>query len=535
MWRRNLLFIGLVVGGFLALRASLFPLRAARGPVPAEASAAIAPVTVDPVVGEVNAAFRAQWDKQNLKAAPPAPQFAVVRRLSLVLTGTIPSLEELRQLEQVPPERQVDWWLDHLLRDRRFADYFAERLARTYVGTEDGPFIVYRRRRFVSWLSDQLIANRPYGELVRELIAADGLWTDHPATNFITVTIQENKVTPERLAARVTRAFLGVRLDCAQCHDAKFEPWTQKDFHGLAAFFGQTKQGFTGIYDAREGEHKMEIHATGKKEVVGPAVPFNADLLPTDGTPRSQLARWVTDPRNEYFARATAQRVWALMFGRSMKGPVDSVNGLDNLPTPLLVLARDFTVHNHDLHRLIRVIAATEVFRMDSAAPHEITEAHEEAWAAFGLTRLRPEQVVGAVQQAASVKTIDRDSNFFVRLAYYGGEKDFVRRYGDTGEDEFAGQGGTIPQRLILMNGSIVKEKTKDELFNAANLIAGMAADDHSAVEIAYLVVLTRKPTTEEAQHFAKRLEGSKGKDRAHRMEDIYWTLINSTEFSWNH
>jgi len=279
----------------------------------------------------------------------------------------------------------------------------------------------------------------------------------------------------------------------------------------------------------------MEDHKTAKKEVVEPAVPFKSELLPTDGSRRSQLARWVTHPENEYFARATVQRVWALMFGQPLLGSVESMDALDKPPPALVALARDFTEHNYDLQRLIRVIAATEVFRIDSAADHEITEAHEKAWMVFPLARLRPEQVAGAVQQAASLKTINADSPLFVRAGFYGTEKDFVKRYGDTGEDEFASRGETIPQRLLLMNGNLVKDKTKDELFNAANLIAGMASSDRQAIETAYLAVLTRKPTAEELAHFEGRLAGTKGKERSARMEDLYWTLLNSTEFSWNH
>src|SRR5262249_12404631 len=142
---------------------------------------------IDAIVSEVNTAFGNQWAEQRLQAAPPALEWAVTRRISLALTGTIPSLEEMRNLEPSPEGQRVTWWLEHLFKDRRYADYFAERFARAYVGTEDGPFIIYRRRRFVSWLSDQFFANRLYGDLVRELITSDGLWTDHPATNFITV------------------------------------------------------------------------------------------------------------------------------------------------------------------------------------------------------------------------------------------------------------------------------------------------------------------------------------------------------------
>src|SRR5262249_48076232 len=151
--------------------------------------------------------------------------------------------------------------------------------------------------------------------------------------------------------------------------------------------------------------------------------------------------------------------------------PVDDLFAAGDVPAVLKDLAADFAHHGYDLRRLIKVIAATEVFRLDSAADHEITDAHEKTWAVFPLTRLRPEQVVGSVLQAASLETVDEESHILVQLAFTLGEKDFVKRYGDSGEDEFEARGGTIPQRLLMMNGQIVKEKTKEGLLNAATRI----------------------------------------------------------------
>jgi hypothetical protein len=150
------------------------------------------------------------------------------------------------------------------------------------------------------------------------------------------------------------------------------------------------------------------------------------------------------------------------------------------------------------------------------------------------MTRLRPEQVVGAILQSASVETLTADSHILVRIFKAIGENQFVERYGDMGEDEFDGRSGTIPQRLLLMNGEIVGEKTKGSFLNAVTRIAWMAPDDRAAVEAAYLAVLTRHPTAEEGAHFEARLRESKG-ERDARLEDFYWALINSTEFSWNH
>jgi hypothetical protein len=532
---RNLLFVGLVGGGLFAVGYNLMPPRAPK-PVTTYDASAYSDGKFRATIDRVDESFRQQWAAAGLQPAQPAPDLLVARRLALALVGAVPSLEEIRQLETLPADQRLPWWLDHLLQDPRFADYFAERLARTYVGTENGPFILYRRHRFVSWLEEQLAQNRPYDQIVRDLIADEGLWTDRPATNFVSVTSQQDKQNqpdPVRLAGRVTRAFLGLRLDCAQCHNHPFAEWKKADFEGLSAFFGQTHVGFTGVYDA-PGEYVVEDRKTQEKRTVEARVPFAPELLPDHGTRRQQLAAWVTHPKNPYFARAAVNRVWALLFSRPLVDPVDNLQTNDPIPAALQILADDFTDQKYDLRRLVRVIASSEAFRLDSALNGGDEDAAEKAWAIFPLTRLRPEQVAGGVLQAASVSTNDADSNILFRLARYGQENEFVKRYGDSGEDEFDGRTGTIPQRLLMMNGALVDDKIKQSPFNASTRVAWMAPDDPKAVETAYLAVLTRRPTPAEAEHFEAAL-ANHDRTRAQRLEDLFWALINSTEFSWNH
>src|SRR5262249_14613159 len=196
-----------------------------------------------------------------------------------------------------------------------------------------------------------------------------------------------------------------------------------------------------------------------EKKVVAPHVPFGSKLLPDKGTRREKLAVWVTHAKNPYFARATVNRVWALMFGRPLVEPVDNLQSGEAAPPALVLLADDFANNGFDLRRLIRLIASTEVYRLDSATDHDVGETEERSWAVFPLTRLRPEQVAGSVLQAASVTTIDAESHILIRLARLGQQNEFVQRYGDTGEDEFDNRGGTIPQRLLLMNGKLVRER----------------------------------------------------------------------------
>jgi hypothetical protein len=536
MWARNLLFLGLVAAGVVALTAALFPtLRPApaRAPAPPEVMAD----DFAPTVERVDTAFRDTWRQNDLEPAPAAPELAVARRLSLGLTGTIPSLQEIRQFEGRDGDR-VQWWLDGLLRDPRCHDYLAERLARAYVGTEDGPFILYRRRRFVSWLSEQIAANRLYDQVVRDLIASDGLWTSDPAVNFLSVTAnqdQNNKLNPERLAGRVARAFLGVRIDCAQCHNHPYEKWKRQDFQGLAAFFGQATSSLAGIHDDPTAHYEMENRKTGERITVEPAVPFLPELLPAEGGLRQRLAGWVTHPQNPYLGRATVNRVWAILCGRPLVEPLDDLSTAGDPPRYLTVLADDFVAHGYDLRRLIRLIAATEAFRHDSRADHELTSAHDKVWAAFPGTPLRPEQMAGALVQAASVRTIDSNSGPLTRLVKFGDISNFVKAHGDPGEDEFGERTCTISQTLLVLNGDLVKNKTEVGPFNASTRIGWQAADDRAAVECAFLTVYTRRPSPREAAHFEGRLSGTRGNERSQRLEDIFWALVNSTEFKWNH
>jgi hypothetical protein len=534
-WARDVLFIGLVGGAAIALAVNLVPPRLSRAATSYDTSAYLDP-DFTAAVERVDSALRESWESPGIRPAGAAPDLLVARRLALALMGTVPSLEEVRRLEALPPEQRLPWWLDHVLQDRRFDDYFAERLARAAVGTEDGPLLLFRRRRFVTWLSDQLAANQPYDRIVRELISGTGLWTDHPGNNFITVTSQQakkNQPDPVRLAGRVTRAFLGLRLDCAQCHNHPFAGWKQADFEGLSAFFGQTDVNLKGVQDDGKG-YEIEDRKTGAMKTIEPRVPYAPGLLPDAGSRRERLAGWVTHPKNVYFARAAVNRVWALLFGRPLCEPVDNLE-FDGTPPPaMLALAEDFAAHKYDLRRLIRVIACSEAFRRDSAADHEVGEAEEKAWAVFPLTRLRPEQVAGSVLQTSQIATINAESHILVRLTRFGQENEFVKRYGDSGDDEFDGRGGTIPQRLLMMNGKLVRERVGFGPFNASTRIAWLAPDDAHAIEAAYLAVLSRRPTAEESAHFEEFLS-DRSLGRTERLEDLYWALVNSTEFSWNH
>jgi len=587
-WQRLAVYFGTLAFAAILLGSALAPqrdpqerLRKHSAPPPAVRQ------QIQAVAVDVDAALATDWKPHGIQPTERASDLLVMRRLSLALRGTIPSLEEIRLFESLPANERLEWWLADIFADRRYADYTAERFARAWVGVEDGPFLVFRRRRFVLWISEQFQKNRPFDETVRELVTASGLWTENPAVNFLTATVindsGDDNPRPNRLASQTARAFLGVRMDCAECHDHPFDDrWTQRGFEGLAAFFAPARQSpgksISGIQDDSEYQYTVIDRVTNQPRNVRPAVPFGEEWLPQEGSTRQRFAAWLTDRRNSAFARATANRAWALMFGRPLVEPVDDVpiNDLTtkaitaydhdaasstatnqpDIPAPQRVielLAEDYSAHDYDLQRLFRVIASTAAFQRESRRTPPLNEPAptaeqvvqqrnradvqaETVWAEFPLQRLRPEQMIGGLIQAGTLRTIDEQSHIFTQLIRFFRERDFVQRYGDAGADEFADRGGTIPQSLLLMNGDLARELIQPELLNASTRIAQFSNSHRQAIEATYLTMLTRRPSDQEIDYFErvwKDREPELGKQQL--VYDLSWALMNSTEFRWNH
>ena len=506
------------------------------------------------VVAEVDQQFQQQWKERSLPFAPAAHTLTVMRRASLALHGTIPSLEEVKAFAlesgyEMTDDKVIDRYVNYLLMDRRYSDYLSERFARIFVGVDAGPFLIYRRGRFRLWLSDQLMDNKPYDELVHSLIDSKGVWTSDTEVNFVTAAItegQDGRPDVMKLAGRTSRAFLGMRIDCLQCHDDRLgtitlnpsdpaEGGLQSDFHQFAAFYSQVKTGLYGVDD--DAEHYAYKYLGNEEEViVPPVVPFFQELSDSKGTRRGQLADWVTHPDNRAFARTAVNRIWAIVFGRPLVVPVDDIPLAGPFPLGLEALTDEFVESGFDLKHLIRVITRLQVFRLDSRADFDVTEAHEAVWSVFPLVRLRPEQVAGALNQTASLQTINADVSYLIRLQQQNEINNFVKRYGDTGEDEFEDRGGTVTQRLLLMNGNLSQSRIANgNGGNASARISRLTEDDEDAIRAAYLTVLTRSPSQAELLYFLKKFREKPDAQRGRVIEDLFWTLTNSTEFSWSH
>ncbi len=531
-----------IVGATLRRRPAIEPPRSVNSPYASD--------DFQTTLAMINSKFAKTIADAGLETAPPADSLTIAKRATLAMIGSGLSYEEIRALQMIPDSERVHWWTSRMLSDGRWSDYFAQRLSRAYVGSANGPFLLFRRRKFNAWIAEQLTEDVGYNRIAHSMISAEGLWTDTPQVNFVTATMDEannGRGDPIRLAGRTSRAFLGQRMDCLQCHNDFLDKLNfgteeapvlgeQVHFHSLAAFYSGTaaKNPFTGIVED-DKNYEFQFLNDSAAKVVTATVPFQAELLPAAGKPRERLANWVTHPENRAFARAAVNRVWALMISRPLVEPVDEIPIDAKVPEVLDILADDFVAHGFKIKRLIRLIIESDAFQRDSRAVFDVTEAHEKCWAVFPISQLRPEQVAGRLFQACSLTALDSTSSIFAQLKVFGDTQDFLQRFGDKGEDDFEADSVTIPQRLIMMNGNVVAERTKVDLVaNAATRIADMVRGESNAVEAVFLTVVNRVPSPEESRTFTQYLKDKRSSKRE-AVSDIYWALLNSTEFSWNH
>ncbi len=478
-----------------------------------------------------------------------------LRRVSLDLTGRIPSVVEAREFLADAASDKRARAIDRLMSSPDFYRHLAvvfdvmlmERRGDKHVKSVE----------FRAWLQDFFQQKKPYNELVHSLLSADGTDEKQRAASAFFL---EREVEPNLLTREIGRMFLGIDLQCAQCHDHPFdENWKQHHFEGVAAQFGQAETGGLGVFDKPDKMFEVDDLEAINPEAsedddipqreVAPAVPFGKEWLPAEGTAREQFAHWMTHPENRRFERAIVNRVWGLMFGRPFIAPVD------DMPNPgeseadhdvLDMIGRDFREHNYDLKRMILTIASTKPFRIQSVveldnqsqadvSDEELLSMLDESWAIFPMTRLRPEQIIGSMLQASSIQTIDQNSHLFTRFQRFTNERDFVNEYGDLGDQELVEQTGTIPQALLRMNSNMTRGAVESGLFSACGRISNMSTTNEEVLEAAYFVCLTRKPSPEEREHFLEQLGEHTDDRRNPIVEDIFWTLFNSPEFSWNH
>ena len=340
------------------------------------------------------------------------------------------------------------------------------------------------------------------------------------------------------LASITSQLFLGVSIECARCHNHPLEKWTRNDFNGMAAFFSQVRyKGGTGPRNNERVlfvDFKRQFQHPDTKETFWPKPLAGPVYQPDDNTDRRELlADWLTSPQNPFFAKAIVNRMWRNFMGRGLVEPVDDFR--DTNPStngPLLeALAKDFAEHRYDLHHLIRTITASKAYQL-SSIPTEANRGDTMAYSRYYPRRLTAEQLLDSISQATGVP--ERYASLYpgtraAQLPEPEIESYFLEVFDRPSRQLICErkQPPTLNQALHLISGDTIHKKVSDPKGVVASRKGRPPAE---IVEELYLGTLSRYPDPEERQvALAAAGKGQKG------LEDVFWALLNSKEFLYNH
>ncbi len=481
------------------------------------------------------------WRKNEVSPVAPADDEELLRRVYLDLAGRIPTVGEVRQYLNDQSANRYERLVDRLLKSRDHASHVAA-VWRTFLIPEGVDLTAFGGVEvFDRWLAERIQDNEPYDEIVRSLLLAEGRLSQSGPLLFYSAA----KLDPDQLASRTARVFLGMRLECAQCHDHPFEPWSQRDFWSFAAFFAQISrpqaelQTVSSVMRVRDVDHG-EVMLPDTQTVIAPQFLGGASTPEHDGdvARRQQLAQWLTSPENPYFARATANRVWGHMFGKGLVDPVDDFGRQHPPKSPELLelLAGQFIANDFDLRKLFRIMALSRAYRLASGAP-TVDERRAEWFAQMNVKMLTAEQVYDCITVATMLESpVPGDQENLQMARFSNASRDaFLQQFRTLAGRSTEYQGG-IPQALTLMNGSLIEGATGLSTSGILKSLEAPFFTNQQRIEVLYFATLSRRPRAAEWELLENYIPANaKGAEVKESLSDLLWALLNSAEFTMNH
>ncbi len=500
------------------------------------------------LTAHIDQTLAAAWTRDQVEPAPPADDAEFLRRVSLDVIGKIPSVAELYEFladTRADKRRRV---VDDLLRRGAHAQHFANTWRGLMLaGAPDNIEARISTPQFETWLRLRFAVNKPYDQVVAELLTAPveaaaqpgapnntRLFVPSPAAFF-----QANEQKPEQIAASTTRIFLGVQVQCAQCHDHPFSHWTRREFWSLAAFFDRMPTAGMPEPKKPKSGSANAIMIPETEIVVEPAFLDGSQPDWASGAnKRDLLSRWITQTDNPYFARAAVNRLWDHFLGRGFVHPVDDLDKANPPTHPELLdeMARQFAGHHYDLNYLVRAITATRAYQLSSRAT-AVGEDDLAKFARMPLRRMTADQLFASIVQATGFREERRAAQRGVALPDIGSAAaEFRNRFADQSVPRTEAE-TSILQALALMNGKLISDAT--DLTNSETLVAVAEAPylkTDERVEALFMAALSRRPAAEERSQLVDYVErGGAENDPKKALADVFWALLNSAEFALNH
>jgi hypothetical protein len=479
---------------------------------------------------------------EDVRPAQRADDAEFLRRVHLDLHGVVPTRDEAeRFLADSRPDKRARL-IDALLASPRYGEYLAD-VWQAYLISPLADDRQSRADRLRPWLAGRF-NSESWDRIASELLTATGRMEENPAVTYL-IEGRLPRSAPD-LTDLVSRYFLGVRLNCAQCHDHPFvAAWKQQDFWGMAAFFaqvqtpGRAKQVYQlGVVD----DPRLTLSSlrdAGMIDGFTPRAPtfLGGQEMPAGrGTNRAALAKWMTAPDNPYFARAMVNRTWWRLFGRGIVQPVDDMHQANPPSHPELLdhLARRFVESGFDLKFLTRAIVLSRAYQRTSrpgesgAAAAAGAGAAEKQAALFGRMSIK---VLAAGQLYDSLETIFGPPAKATGVdARRGARPEFTQFFGEDGDPDPATYRRGIPHLLRQMNSGQFAGRNLDAL------VSRLATPERPPEDVAadlFLTILSRRPTADEQARFRSYLGRAESTRDACR--DLAWALMMTSEFSLNH
>ena len=484
-----------------------------------------------------------------LKPAPPAEDAEFLRRVYLDLTGRGPTAAQAATFLDNPAKDKRATLIDALLAAPEFGEHFG-RTWRDWIAPPELPSDANtgkqphkQSRDFAAWLAKRFNAGDSWDKIVREIITVEGDVLSKPHLTYYVLTGEGGQATPDGASRTLASLFLGVQLQCAQCHDDPFRAWAQKDYWALAAFFGRTKADIRKISDEplKPTEKDLALISIPRtsfrnsgKEVRAAYLLGSEVQLKKGGALRPALADWVTAQDNPYFARAFANRAWFYFFARGIVQPVDDLRELNppSHPGLLALLANEFSASRFDVKHLLRSICRSRAYQRTSRPPTGLDEsALASLTGSFGRMPLR---------------TMTADALYDSLKLAYGNPKLDLRTSGDgntNGESATVVEPGLEFQRRFCTNEEDATDFTYGipqmlAMLNHPNLLTGSKAlesflktnpPSEKTVEWLYLSTLARRPTADEATDALAYVK--KSGEPAAAYASVLWMLVNRSEY----
>jgi hypothetical protein len=476
---------------------------------------------------------------EKVDVAPRCADGEFLRRAYLDVTGKIPPLDKVAAfLDSTEPDKRSKL-IDELLASKEYGKHLADVWqALLLPRNSDNRAFIRFYAHLTKWLEEQFNEDAGWDRTVRSLLTASGE-VDRPGPAVYWLA----NATADKVTDNVTRMFLGVQLQCAQCHNHPFTDWKQTEYWGLAAFFLKVGPEGNPRRAARTGG-PIKVSERPGRFVGRRGLPESAKILPPrflQGEqpkvgPREPLrpvvAQWMTTPQNPFFAKAMVNRVWANFFGRGLVNPVDDMHEGNPASHPELLadLAQQFTAHDFNIKYLIRAICLSQAYQRTSKPNGNNQTAAPELYARMAIKVLTPEQLFDSLTGLMGAGGRPRDllrGGAALRRRFANPRAAFVAFFGlEDGADPTEYAAG-IPQVLRLMNSPE---------FNGASRLGPLmqkAKGEGEVVEKLYLAALARRPTTVEKERAGKFLARYKDQQRV-GYAGLLWALVNCSEFALN-